>query len=164
MPDFYQHPHLPTLHHLADVDLTVRGRELAEWTTERKVCLLLPALAAEFEKEALPRMLKQIAEVPYIHEVLLSINGTTAEQLKAAKELVARSLKGKPCHILWNDGPQLQELRRSLEAHGLPAGRGPTFGPVCCISSLGAAMPSWPVTIRTSSATSGECSGAWPIP
>ena len=127
MPDFFQHPRLPTLHHLADCDLGAREAELAEWACAKPIALLLPALFSEFEKPALEGMLKQIAEVPYISEVILTVNRSNAAQFKMAKALSAEWLRGKPCSLLWNDGPALKAVHKELEAHGHPpykAGKG----------------------------------------
>ncbi len=124
MPDFFQHFRLPTLHHLADCDLATREAELAGWAKTKPIALLLPALYAEFEKPALQRMLRQIAEVPYISEVVLTVNRATSAQIKIAKAQCAEWLGiAKPFTLLWNDGPALKAVHRNLEAHGMPAYR-----------------------------------------
>lgn len=76
MADFYQHARLPTLHHLATPDSSEREAELTELTRERPVALLLPALHTEVHRPALPSILRQVAEVPYIAQVVISMNGT----------------------------------------------------------------------------------------
>ena len=127
MADFFQHPRLPTLHHLADCDLDARESELAAWAKDKPIALLLPALYLEFEKPALQHMLRQIAEVPYISEVVLTVNHATAAQIKTARAQCAQWLGGKPFSLLWNDGPALKAVHRQLEAHGVPpyrAGKG----------------------------------------
>jgi glucosyl-3-phosphoglycerate synthase len=60
MPDFFQHARLPTLHHLADTDLFMREGELAVWTKDRPLALLLPALYSEFQKPALARIHREM--------------------------------------------------------------------------------------------------------
>ncbi|MDB6073285.1 MAG: hypothetical protein JWO89_925 [Verrucomicrobiaceae bacterium] len=127
MPDFFQHFRLPTLHHLADCDLAAREAELAEWAKTSPIALLLPALYSEFEKPALQRMLRQIADVPYISEVILSVNRATAAQIKIAQAQANEWLGNKPVTLLWNDGPALKAVHRELEKHGMPpyrAGKG----------------------------------------
>ena len=127
MPDFFQHFRLPTLHHLAESDLAAREAELADWAKTKPIALLLPALYAEFEKPALQRMLRQIAEVPYISEVILTVNRATASQIKTARARCAEWLGSKPFTLLWNDGPALKAVHKELEAHGAPpyrAGKG----------------------------------------
>ena len=85
MPDFYQHARLPTLHHLATPDASAREAELVEMTRDRPVALLLPALYTEVTRPALPSILRQVSEVPYISEVVLSMNGMTKAQMLIAR-------------------------------------------------------------------------------
>ena len=126
MPDFYQHARLPTLHHLVNGDPSAREQELTGWVQSRSLCLLLPALFSEFSKKALPRMLREIAEVPYIAEVVLSINEANAEQVQQAEQICAQCLGAKPFKLLWNDGPRVQAIYAELAArYGAPRLRGP---------------------------------------
>lgn len=110
MADFYQHARLPTLHHLATPDSTAREVELVEVTRERPVALLLPALHTEVTRPALPSILRQVAEVPYISEVVLSMNGMDEAQMLAAHAKCREWIGDKPMTLLWNDGPQLQAV------------------------------------------------------
>lgn len=119
MPDFYQHARLPTLHHLADSDVLARESELAEWSKNKPIVLLLPALYSEFNATALPRMMREIAGVPYVSEVVLTVNQATAAQIDKARLQLSNLLGDKPFTLLWNDGPALQAVHRQLEARGL---------------------------------------------
>lgn len=114
MADFYQHAQLPTLHHLATPDPTLRDMELAELTKSRPVALLLPALFAETQRPALPAILEQVARVPYISKVILSMNGMAANQVESALDLCRESAVGEKVHVLWNDGPALQAVHHRL--------------------------------------------------
>ena len=120
MPDFYQHARLPTLHHLADSDVMAREAELAEWSKNKPIVLLLPALYSEFNATALPRMMREISGVPYVSEVVLTVNQASAGQIDKARAQLANLLGDKPFTLLWNDGPALQAVHRELEARGLP--------------------------------------------
>jgi glucosyl-3-phosphoglycerate synthase len=127
MADFYQHGRLPTLHHLAESDVISREVELVRWSKERPIALLLPAFFLEFQRSALPRMLREISSVPYISEVILSINGTTREELDVEKAIARECLGDKPCRLLWNDGPEAQAIYRQVQDLGGPsyhAGKG----------------------------------------
>jgi glucosyl-3-phosphoglycerate synthase len=110
MADFYQHARLPTLHHLATPDSTAREADLVEMTRDRPVALLLPALHTEVTRPALPSMLRQVADVPYISEVVLSMNGMSEQQMTAAHAKCREWIGDKPMTLLWNDGPQLQSV------------------------------------------------------
>ena len=127
MADFYQHGRLPTLHHLAESDVMAREAELVRWSKDAPVVLLLPAFFPEFQKSALPRMLREISSVPYVSEVVLSINGTTKDELEVARSICKETLGDKPCSILWNDGGPVQEVYQHVRALGGPdyrAGKG----------------------------------------
>ena len=115
MADFYQHGRLPTLHHLAECDVVEREAQLVRWAQERPVVLLLPAFFKEFQKSALPRMLREISSVPYISEVVLSINGTSPAELEEAKMICRETLGEKPCKLIWNDGGAAQDIYREVE-------------------------------------------------
>ncbi len=118
MADFYQHARLPTLHHLSTPDSQTREAELVEMTRERPVALLLPALHTEVTRPALPSILRQVAEVPYISEVVLSMNGMNEEQMTAARAKCHEWLGDKPLTLLWNDGPKLAALHQHVtDAH-----------------------------------------------
>lgn len=119
MADFYQHARLPTLHHLATPDPDARNAELAQLVQARPLALLLPALFAEVDRPALPAILQQVAEVPYVSDIVLSMNGMRAAQLPRVRELCAAAVPNKHVHILWNDGPELEEVNRQLDEAGL---------------------------------------------
>ncbi len=127
MADFYQHGRLPTLHHLAETDVLTREHELVGWSQDAPVVLLLPALFPEFQKSALPRMLREISTIPYVAEVVLSINGATEVDVDTAQTICRETLGGKRCRILWNDGPQIQDIYAAVATAGGPtyrAGKG----------------------------------------
>lgn len=114
MADFYQHALLPTLHHLASPDSNAREAELVEMTRGRPVALLLPALHTEVMRPALPSILRQVAEVPYISEVVLSMNGMEEEQVPVARAKCHEWLGDKPLTLLWNDGPRLRAVHQNV--------------------------------------------------
>ncbi len=116
MPDFHQPILLPTLHHLADTCLAEREELLTELSAVRPITLVIPALFSELEREALPHMLKQLTKVPYLSQVIISMNGMDESQWIHAKQFFARRLKGVPHTVLWNDGPELSILHRELAA------------------------------------------------
>jgi glucosyl-3-phosphoglycerate synthase len=120
MADFYQHARLPTLHHLATPSAGAREAELVEMTRERPVALLLPALHSEITRPALPSILRQVSEVPYISEVVLSMNGMTEAQMRAALGQCREWLRDKPLSLLWNDGPQLQAVHKRVNGAHSP--------------------------------------------
>jgi len=127
MADFYQHARVPTLHHLAHADSALREEELRSWTDAKPVALLLPALYAECERPALPSILERAADMDYISEVVLSMNGMDEAQHDLAVKLCRRTLGGKAARIIWNDGPDFTEAYDMMEQRGMAgyfAGKG----------------------------------------
>lgn len=127
MADFYQHARVPTLHHLAHADSAAREAEMLEWARDKPVVLLLPALYAECERPALPRILEEVSQAGHISEVVLSMNGMDAAEHERALRICRQHLRGKKTHVLWNDGPQLSQVYQRMEAAGMAgshAGKG----------------------------------------
>lgn len=125
MPDFHQPVLLPTLHHLAESDLEQRETLLTELAESKPIALVIPALHAEIERKALPRMLKELSSVPYLSKVVFSMNEMTAEGYAKARKFFARRLPGIDHEVLWNDGPELDALHREVSRFaGLKPGHG----------------------------------------
>lgn len=124
MADFYQHARLPTLHHLSTPDSTAREAELVELAVKRPIALLLPALHLEMGRPALPAILRQVAEVPYISEVVLSMNGMDEAKMQEANTICRDWLGGKKMTLLWNDGPAIQAVNQQLSEAGAQGGKG----------------------------------------
>lgn len=127
MADFYQHARVPTLHHLAHADSAAREEEMWSWAAEKPVAVLLPALYAECERPALPRILEEVAQAGHVSEVILSMNGMDAAEHERALRICRQHLRGKKAHVLWNDGPQLASVYRRMADAGLAgehAGKG----------------------------------------
>jgi glucosyl-3-phosphoglycerate synthase len=127
MADFYQHARVPTLHHLAHADSSAREAEMLDWARNKPVALLLPALYAECERPALPRILEEVSQAGHVSEVILSMNGMNAAEHERALVLIRKNLRGKKAHVLWNDGPHLTRAYQRMDEAGLAgphAGKG----------------------------------------
>lgn len=125
MTDFFQNGSITTFHNLAYRPLEGIETELSGFSAQRPMSLLLPALYSEFKGEALPNIAKQLAEVPYLSEIVIGLDRADREQYRHALKYF-RMLPQQP-RILWNDGPRLQAIHRQLESHGLApmeAGKG----------------------------------------
>ena len=117
MPDFFQHRYLTTLHYLKDSPIEQQEEDLVRYTKRRPLTLALPALFSELEQPALPRIVEELKKVPYVNEIVFSMNRMSAEQLKIAKDFFSQL----PQHtrVIWNDGPRFQEIYKELENHHL---------------------------------------------
>lgn len=113
MSDFYQHRLVTTLHQLADPNFNDQQEQLKEYTKEKPITLVMPALYSEVEGPALPRILDHLEKVEFINEVVISMNGMNSDQFIKAKKFFSR-LPQKH-FIIWNDGPRVSEIYNELK-------------------------------------------------
>ncbi|WGL17825.1 glycosyl transferase [Microbulbifer bruguierae] len=125
MTDFFQNGAVTTLHNLSNRSLEDMEADLMRFSRQRPMSLLLPSLYSELEGEALPRILKILAEVPYLSEIVIGLDRADESQYRDA--LKQFSVLPQHVRVLWNDGPRLQELDEQLQRDGLApkeAGKG----------------------------------------
>lgn len=120
MSDFFQTGVVATLHRLLDSGHERLERELALYALNRPIALVLPALWCEFEGPALPRILEQLKEVPYLSQVVFTISGANAEQFAEARRMA--SILPQEVTFIWNNGPRIQDMYERLRANNLPVG------------------------------------------
>ena len=90
MSDFYQHRLVTTLHQLADPSFNDQQEQLKEYTKEKPITLVMPALYSEVEGPALPGILDHLEKVEFINEVVISMNGMNSDQIIKAKDFFSR--------------------------------------------------------------------------
>ena len=125
MTDFFQNGDITTLHNLSNRSLEDMEADLMRFSRHRPMSLLLPSLYSELEGEALPRILKILAEVPYLSEIVIGLDRADESQYRDA--LKQFSILPQHVRVLWNDGPRLRELDAQLKRDGLApkeAGKG----------------------------------------
>ena len=120
MTDFYQTGVVATLHKLGHRPLESLEQDLRGFGKVQPIALVLPALYSEFEGPAMPRILEEVARVPYLTQIVLTLGRADAQQFTEAKRRLA---KVHPhVRVIWNDGPRIQKIYRDLEAAGLSVG------------------------------------------
>ncbi len=125
MSDFYQSGIIATLHRLGEHKLEIVEQQLERFVHEQPIALVLPALYSEFERPALDGILQQLCPVRYIRQFIVTLAGTTPEQFREVQQRVA--VLPSEVRVVWNDGPRVQALYRTLEENGLrigPDGKG----------------------------------------
>nr|WP_010133049.1 glycosyl transferase [Microbulbifer agarilyticus] len=125
MTDFFQNGDITTLHNLSNRSLEDMEADLIRFAKHRPMSLLLPSLYSELEGEALPKILKILAEVPYLSEIVIGLDRADESQYRDA--LKQFSILPQHVRVLWNDGPRLRQLDAQLQADGLApqdAGKG----------------------------------------
>ena len=113
MSDFYQHRLITTLHQLANPSFNDQQEQLKEYTKEKPITMVMPALYSEVEGPALPRILDHLEKVEFINEVVISMNGMNSDQFVKAKEFFSRLPQRH--FIIWNDGPRVSEIYNELK-------------------------------------------------
>ncbi|MEM6463893.1 MAG: glycosyl transferase [Pseudomonadota bacterium] len=123
MADFHQNGSVATLHNLTNFPLDTMERQLREFSSRRKITLVLPSLYSELEGDALANILEELAGADYVNHVIIGLDRATEEQFKHAQEYFSRLRQ--PHSILWHDGPRLMEIQGFLADAGLaPEERG----------------------------------------
>ncbi|MFN7958896.1 MAG: hypothetical protein U0P46_11335 [Holophagaceae bacterium] len=120
MSDFYQTGVVATLHRLVSSGYERLEQELTQFAPNRDIALVLPALWSEFEGPALPRILNELKDVPYLSQIVFTISGATAEQFAKARQMA--SFLPQDVTFVWNNGPRVQAMYERLSAHNLPVG------------------------------------------
>ncbi len=117
MTDFFQNGIITTLHNLSNRSQQDLENELLGFSKKRPMSLLLPSLFSELEGPALPKIIDELKQVPYLSEIVIGLDRADADQYQYALNY----FKQLPQHhrILWNDGPRLQAIDKQLDELGL---------------------------------------------
>ena len=117
MADFHQNGNIAQFHNLRARPLDELIYELEGFSQSRKISLILPSLYSELEGEALPAILDELAEVPYLHRIIIGLDRADEPQYRAARKFFARLPQDHV--VLWNDSPRMQEIGARLDTLGL---------------------------------------------
>jgi glucosyl-3-phosphoglycerate synthase len=120
MADFYQTGMIATFHRFGDIDLKRMESELTEFCRHRPIALVLPSTYAELEEPAIKQIMKEIKEVPYLNEIVVTMGRTNQKQFMKAKEFF--SSFPQRTRVIWNTGPGIEELHKLLEENALFTG------------------------------------------
>jgi glucosyl-3-phosphoglycerate synthase len=120
MSDFYQTGVVATFHRLGRINLEKIEAELSWYAQERPIALVLPSLFSELEGEALRGIVRELKEVKYLREIVVTMGPTTEDEFKFARQFFS-DLPQKTS-IIWNSGPRLTEVYNAIESEGLPIG------------------------------------------
>ena len=112
MSDFYQTGEVATLHDLDLDGLDSLEHELEDYTRQRPIALILPALFSEFQGEAIRRIRDELANVRYLRQIVLALDDADTRQFAVAR----RFFEGLPAPVvvLWISGKRLQRLSRQV--------------------------------------------------
>ncbi len=125
MADFHQTGAITTLHRLGSGDLDRLERAVEYHAQTRPVALVLPCLHAELEAPALRGIIDELRKVPYLHQLVVSVDGADS---RARFDEMREAFSGLSTHdgrgatLIWNSGPRVGALREQLLAEGLDPG------------------------------------------
>jgi len=114
--DFHQRGPITTLPRLAAVDLARRERELTFFARRVPLTLVMPCLVTEMDQPALAGMVRELAQVPYLDTVVISLDRADEAGFQKARSYF-RALAHRTV-VLWNDGPAIRQIRDEIESRG----------------------------------------------
>lgn len=120
MSDFYQTGVVATFHRLGRINLEKIEAELSWYANERPIALVLPSLYSELEGDALKGIVRELKDVKYIKEVIVTLGPASEEEFKHAKDFF--STLPQKTSIIWNTGPAISEIYKTIERADLPTG------------------------------------------
>jgi glucosyl-3-phosphoglycerate synthase len=123
MADFAQHGVIGTLHNLRHRSTEELEAELLRHSVDTPMSLVLPCLYSELEGDALSGIIEQLAQVPYLKEIIIGLDAADRSQFEQAIDFFSKL--PQPHAILWNDGPRLKAIDHRLTTENLsPLERG----------------------------------------
>jgi glucosyl-3-phosphoglycerate synthase len=120
MSDFYQTGVVATFHRLGRINLEKIESELSWYAQERPIALVLPSLYSELQGDALKGIVRELKEIKYIGEIVVTLGSANEEEFRNAKKFF--SVLPQKTSIIWNSGPKLTEIYKNIETSGLHIG------------------------------------------
>ena len=117
MSDFFQNGIITTLHNLSDRSLEALEADLAAFSKNRPIALVLPCLYSELAQPALANIVSELRKASYISEIVIGLDRATEQEFQHALDYF--SVLPQRHHVLWNDGPRMQAIHSRLNHEGL---------------------------------------------
>ena len=112
MADFYQSPHIATLHNLRSRAVEELEAQLVNFSATRPLGLILPSLYSELETPAMPLIRSELGKVPYLSQVVVGLDRADRDQYESA--LAFFKTLPQQHRVLWHDGPRLRAIHSEL--------------------------------------------------
>ncbi len=112
MADLHQGSLVTTFHRLKHPNLKNLEADLKEFRKRRPIALVLPTLYSELERPALKNIIKILKKVPYLNEVIITMNRANRSQFNKARRFFDELSQDHI--IIWNDGPNVKKLYQIL--------------------------------------------------
>jgi glucosyl-3-phosphoglycerate synthase len=106
--DFHQTGVVTTLSRFHTASFEQLESELEKLTVARPITLVLPALFSELSRPALKRIVAELSEVKYLHQIVVSLDDADGDGFRYAKDYFA--VLPQTVRIIWNSGERAKEL------------------------------------------------------
>jgi glucosyl-3-phosphoglycerate synthase len=120
MADFHQTGAVATLHRLVGYDYAEVERRLKQFSSTRRITLILPSLFSELETPALANIVDHLCDVPYLDQIVIGLDRADEQQFRFAREYFSRLPQDHV--VIWNDGPAMGQVQQRIADAGLTAG------------------------------------------
>lgn len=117
MADFAQNGVIGTLHNLRNRSTEELESELVEFSSDTPMSLLLPCLYSELEGPAMGHIVRELAKIPYLSEIIIGLDRANETQYEAARRFFDKL--PQDYKVLWNDGTRLRHVDAALQTQGL---------------------------------------------
>jgi len=121
MADFHQTGVLATFHRLGALNVERLEGDLVAFSRHRPIALVLPTTPQELDSEAVKKILGNLKDVPYLHEIVVTL-GRTEDPAHFAQARKLFSVLPQKHKVVWATGPRFAELYKLLEDNDLSAG------------------------------------------
>lgn len=121
MPDFIQSGLITTLHDFRTADDERLEAMLREAVCTAPLGLVLPVTASDMRAEPFDRIVQHLQRVDYLAEIVVVLGVAPAEDDYRETRRKIDGL-GERAHLLWTDGPRVQQLYQELALAGLDVG------------------------------------------
>lgn len=120
MSDFHQTGVVAIFHRLGTNDLGRLEGDLVLHANERPIALILPSLYCELKGTALAGIVEKLKKVDYIKDIVITLGNATENEFSHAREFFSKL--PQKTKIVWNNGPRLEAIYKTIEDAELPTG------------------------------------------
>ena len=121
MADFHQDV-VPTFTRLESEDLEGMERRIMKASVRTPIGVIIPALYDDLASPAMQGIVAELANMPFLRRVYISLDRASAEEYRKAYDIV-RPLQDR-VRLLWNDAPAVQKIVQSIDSVTPIGGRG----------------------------------------
>jgi len=115
--DYFQNGPITTLHDFGLRSNDELDADLVRWGKKRPMSLIIPSLYSELEGPALNHIVEELAQVPFLDQIIIGLDNATADEFHHAREFFSRL--PQDTKILWNDGPRMKAIDELFAEHSI---------------------------------------------